>query len=764
MNAFRFLRASRLNCIAFAVSLVLMSCYQGLQETRMVEIIEPPEEPVEFSLNLDEAAGGAVSVSPQSDSYSSSELVRIAAVPEEGWHFTGWEGTEVSSANPLVFRMIEDEWVIPVFERDDAPAEEKTYTLRLDEAANGTVSVDPLKEAYAEGEFVKVTAVPDAGYVFSGWTGTASSVQNPLVVKMTGSVWLIPVFTAEETYRLVTDLNPLGGTVSLNPDKTDGYRYGELCTLTAEPSQGYQFDGWTGDAVGTDKNVFLTFNRDYQIQANFSIIPVETVYTLSLSAPVHGSITLYPDKTVYYENEIVRVTAVPDSGYMFSSWSGSGLPEAGICFDLVMDGDKSLSASFMKRGWTHLVYMAADNNLDSQAMNDLNEMEAAQTAGKAMTVLVLADRRSGNGDWADTRLYEIQCDPAGNSAALVSSRIDAAELGLSSEGVSELNLSDTVNLERFIAFAKRVYGADNYSLTIWGHGTGWRGDTGTSADGTVPLKAVAVDETSGTYMSLPELGDALSGEGLAVIGFDTCFGALLEVAYELRDCGTYLAASEGPTRETGWNYEALLSAVDGSSSAGSFSSAIVDQFKNSYAAVGNATISVINLSAAASLLSAFNNWSSSLASLISSASEQNGFRTALFDSSKIDGFWLTDTTSDYYADIASLVSMTGSLISSSVLTGGEIATVSSRGTTLLSALNSAVTQCWSAEYGTARKQLGVYVIAVNADKVPLSSHSAAYVRGSGSDTGDFVAAASGWVPAVNLSAVSVLNRVFYQVL
>ncbi len=746
-----------------AACLMSVSCYQGMEDARLVRIVDTPEEIPAFTLNVDAAEGGAVSVSPRAETYAAGTLVRVSAVPEAGWHFAGWQGTKTASANPLVFSVTGDEWIIPSFARDDAPETEETYTLRVDSAPNGSVAIDPVRERYASGEYVKVTALPGPGYLFDGWTGTVASGQNPLVIRVTESVWLIPTFRAEETFGIVTDRNPVGGTVLLNPDRTEGYRYGELCTLTAVPGRGYRFDGWSGDFTGTEANLFLSLTRDYQVRASFSAIPTETAYALTIDAPAHGSIVANPDKATYYENEIVRLTAIPDPGYMLGSWSGNADPGAAESFDLAMDGDKSVSASFVRRGWTHLVYMAADNNLDSQALNDLNEMEAALTEGKAMSILALVDRAAGNGDWSDTRLYEIVQDPSGNSALLTSRRLGSTELGLSADGAGELNLSDPVNLRRFLSFARRAYAAEEYSLTIWGHGTGWRGGSYLAGDAVAPMKAVAVDATSGTYMTVAGLGDALSGENLSVIGFDTCFGALLEVAYELRDCGSALVASEGPVRETGWDYASLYSAVDGGSAAGALTAAMVDQFGASYGSVGNATISAVDLSAVAPLLSAFNAWSSSLAAIISTAPEQAAVRAALFDSSSIDAFYLADTASDYYADVASLVSMALALTGAGTLAGPEAAALNSRSSALLASLGAAVTRCWSAEYGGGRKQLGVFVIGVNGDKVPLASHGPSYVRGSGVDTGDFVKACDGWVPSVDPSDASFLNRVFYTV-
>ena len=46
-------------------------------------------------------------------------------------------------------------------------------------------------------------------------------------------------------------------------------------------------------------------------------------------------------------------------------------------------------------------------------------------------------------------------------------------------------------------------------------------------------------------MSLPSFGQAVSGKGVSLIAFDTCFAALLEVAYQIRNDAALFVGSEG---------------------------------------------------------------------------------------------------------------------------------------------------------------------------------------------------------------------------
>ena len=59
------------------------------------------------------------------------------------------------------------------------------YTLTVTAGEGG--SIDNTGDTYNENSSVTITATPDTGYTFSGWTGDASGNTNPLTVNMTGN-------------------------------------------------------------------------------------------------------------------------------------------------------------------------------------------------------------------------------------------------------------------------------------------------------------------------------------------------------------------------------------------------------------------------------------------------------------------------------------------------------------------------------------------------------------------------------------------------
>lgn len=70
-----------------------------------------------------------------------------------------------------------------------------TYTLTVS-ATNGTVTKSPNTATYSANAVVSLTAIPNAGYAFAGWSGDASGTANPSSVTMNGNRNVTALFQA----------------------------------------------------------------------------------------------------------------------------------------------------------------------------------------------------------------------------------------------------------------------------------------------------------------------------------------------------------------------------------------------------------------------------------------------------------------------------------------------------------------------------------------------------------------------------------------
>jgi hypothetical protein len=135
-----------------------------------------------------------------------------------------------------------------------------------------------------------------------------------------------------------------GGSVSLNPPG-GSYSVGTTVTLTAIPSSGYAFSGWSGALTGTANPATLVMDANKSVSASFS--PV-VQYTVTVVPTTGGTVTLSPAGGVYASGTLVTVTAVPASGYRFGSWSGD-LSGTTNPTTLLVDSNKTISASFIRQ-------------------------------------------------------------------------------------------------------------------------------------------------------------------------------------------------------------------------------------------------------------------------------------------------------------------------------------------------------------------------------------------------------------------------------
>ena len=182
--------------------------------------------------------------------------------------------------------------------------------------------------------------------------------------------------------------------------------------------------------------------------------------------------------------------------------------------------------------WTFMVYMAADNNLDSAALDDINEMEIAGSTGEVNIVVFLDrwDEEAESGSW----IYYIVHDEDPN---MIASPI--------LKSLDEQNTGDPSTLRYFVEYATTYFPAENYGLVLWDHGNGWFG--------------VCWDWTDGDHLDIDEIQQALTGlPKLALIGFDACLMSMIEVAYDFVGLADVMVASEEYEPWDGWPYDMFL--------------------------------------------------------------------------------------------------------------------------------------------------------------------------------------------------------------
>ena len=145
------------------------------------------------------------------------------------------------------------------------------------------------------------------------------------------------------------------GVIQINQSASSSYPFtstsssGEAVSLEAVPAPGYRFDNWNGDLAGTNNPTTLVISCNKKITANFSRI----MHNLAVQVIGSGSTTPAGGNHSYGEGTVVDITATPDSGWQFDSWTGAVADVDSANTTVTIDSDKTVSANFsqVKPGW-----------------------------------------------------------------------------------------------------------------------------------------------------------------------------------------------------------------------------------------------------------------------------------------------------------------------------------------------------------------------------------------------------------------------------
>lgn len=411
--------------------------------------------------------------------------------------------------------------------------------------------------------------------------------------------------------------------------------------------------------------------------------------------------------------------------------------------------------SFSERKWNILVYMSADNNLESAAIEDMYEMELSSLNTNEVSVFILLDRSSSydtsENNWSGTRLYRLNTGRKNNEKFFISEELECPDLGLVVGSDVELDMSSNYVLSKALKFIREKFPATHSGFIMWGHGTGWRNEE------TQINKGFAYDDSSKTYMTLKQLGtgikNGLGNEKLDLIGFDTCFGGELEVMYELRDCSKYFVGSEGLVMASGWDYTTLFNSFSRSEEKmpEDLCREIVSQFKKQYGNKTRASIIAVNLAQVKDYVQLFNEFCNSVAQNVNSREKRNELIGLIYSNTDccVENYTYGTEKSDIYIDVNSLINEVSK--KSNWVDAGkkqEIEAVESK----------LIIDSWASDRLCGG--MGVYFATLSGAGILSTVYPASYIQGKTTNQIDFVEFCEGYVPTINKKG-SLLDKLFY---
>jgi uncharacterized repeat protein (TIGR02543 family) len=145
-----------------------------------------------FTLSLSTQGSGTIQTNPPGSTQPAGTSIQLTAVPGPGAHFVNWQGDLSGSANPATVLLDSNKSITAVFAQDTEP-------LTLTTTGSGSIVANPAQASYDEGTTVTLTAVPDAGWQFTGWSGDLTGNTNPSTLLMDAPKSVTANFTAITT-------------------------------------------------------------------------------------------------------------------------------------------------------------------------------------------------------------------------------------------------------------------------------------------------------------------------------------------------------------------------------------------------------------------------------------------------------------------------------------------------------------------------------------------------------------------------------------
>ncbi len=221
-------------------------------------------------------------------------------------------------------------------------------SVTVNKTGSGTISSSPIGISCGSGcstqtaSFsstpVVLTATPDAGYVFSAWTGACTGTSSTCSVPITAAsatvgatfvqVWTLSVSV---TGSGVVTAAPTGITCGNgNNDCTETYNTGTNVTLTATPDAGYDVAVWTGTVTSCpamQRTCVVPMTAARSVTVEFRPIPTVP----QLAKPLNGA---------YVGSALVAGTRRPKFVWRAATVAGGGA----ITYDLQYSSDQTFAS------------------------------------------------------------------------------------------------------------------------------------------------------------------------------------------------------------------------------------------------------------------------------------------------------------------------------------------------------------------------------------------------------------------------------------
>lgn len=198
---------------------------------------------------------------------------RVAAIKEfHSLRFNHSSDTQVATTNSYI-----DDLYVGTTPISDISfgAVSTVRTITVTQPEYGSIALSSTKSSYNVGDEITATLTLPFGYKNNGWTGSLSGTETTKHFTVAGNMTFganVSIDPVNPPAQYSFTINPpVNGNITLSPLPTEGKYYeGTKVTATVSNEACYEFNGWTGDLSGTEKNKTFTITANMTIGAVFS--------------------------------------------------------------------------------------------------------------------------------------------------------------------------------------------------------------------------------------------------------------------------------------------------------------------------------------------------------------------------------------------------------------------------------------------------------------------------------------------------------------
>ena len=169
------------------------------------------------SISTTVTGNGQVQLNPADSLYPYGANVRVTGIPQSGSYFGFWGNAASGNTNPLLFTVTNaNPTISSIF--GTVGAGQSSLTILI--SGDGSVSRNPAGNVYSTSQTVSLTATPNPGQTFLGWSGDISGTQNPYNLSMSQNRTVTANFSTQLSFSVgrpgIEGFTPSGFRMTLN--------------------------------------------------------------------------------------------------------------------------------------------------------------------------------------------------------------------------------------------------------------------------------------------------------------------------------------------------------------------------------------------------------------------------------------------------------------------------------------------------------------------------------------------------------------------